>query len=66
MVKPVAGALDLVSKTSEGVKNTANFFDDKPNEKRERLPRVFYGFEQKFKNYTLQDAEIMYILESNY
>lgn len=45
VVKPVAGALDLVSKTSEGVKNTANFFDDKPNEKRERIPRVFYGFE---------------------
>lgn len=45
VVKPVAGALDFVSKTSEGVKNTANFFDEKPNETRKRLPRVFYGRE---------------------
>ena len=45
VVKPVTGALDLVSKTTEGVKNTANFFDDKPNEIRKRLPRIFYGQE---------------------
>lgn len=45
VIKPVTGALDLVSKTSEGVKNTANFFDEKPNEIRKRLPRIFYGEE---------------------
>jgi hypothetical protein len=28
VVKPVTGALDLVSKTSEGIKNTAHIFDD--------------------------------------
>lgn len=45
VVKPVVGAIDLASKTAEGVKNTANYFDDKPNEIRMRLPRVFYGEE---------------------
>ncbi|CAD8214972.1 unnamed protein product [Paramecium octaurelia] len=63
VIKPVTGALDLVSKTSEGVKNTANFFDEKPNEIRKRLPRIFYGEEQILRNYMLQDSEIMYILD---
>ncbi|CAD8076677.1 unnamed protein product [Paramecium primaurelia] len=63
VIKPVTGALDLVSKTSEGVKNTANFFDEKPNEMRKRLPRIFYGEEQILRNYMLQDSEIMYILD---
>lgn len=45
VVKPVVGVIDLASKTAEGVKNTANYFDDKPNELRVRIPRVFYGLE---------------------
>lgn len=53
VIKPVTGALDLVSKTTEGVKNTANFFDEKPNETRKRLPRIFYGEELILRNFML-------------
>jgi vacuolar protein sorting-associated protein 13A/C len=40
VVKPISGLLELVSKTTEGIKNTVND-DDKI--KMERLPRPFYG-----------------------
>ena len=53
VVKPVVGAIDLASKTAEGLKNTANYFDDKPNELRVRPPRVFYGKDSIFKEYIL-------------
>jgi hypothetical protein len=43
VAKPISGVLELVSKTTEGIKNTVNE-DDKI--KSERLPRPFYG---KFK-----------------
>jgi len=57
VIKPVAGVLDAVSKTTEGIKNTgkylkiikknlATYFDDKPNENRERNPKVFYRTEK--------------------
>jgi len=36
VVKPITGIIDVVSKTAEGLKNTASLFDDKPNETRER------------------------------
>ena len=45
IVKPVVGVMDLTSKTAEGIKNTANYFDDKSNETRFRPPRVFYSCE---------------------
>ena len=32
VMKPFIGVIDLVSKTSEGLKNTATHFDDKPVE----------------------------------
>lgn len=31
VVKPVVGVMDMTSKTAEGIKNTANYFDDKSN-----------------------------------
>ena len=36
VVKPITGVIDVISKTTEGIKNTALYFDDKPNEVRER------------------------------
>ena len=43
-MKPVSGGLDLVSKTTEGIKNTAHIFDKKKadEDERVRLPRIFY------------------------
>jgi vacuolar protein sorting-associated protein 13A/C len=42
ILKPATGILDLTSKTSEGLRNTAIYYDDKANEERVRYPRVFY------------------------
>lgn len=43
MIKPVAGILDAAAKTTEGIKNTVTYFDDKPNENRVRNIRPVYG-----------------------
>ncbi len=45
IVKPITGCLDAASKTTEGIKATVNYFDDKPNSLRWRPIRVFYSFE---------------------
>jgi vacuolar protein sorting-associated protein 13A/C len=45
VIKPVTGILDAAAKTTEGIKNTVNYFEDKPNEARERNIRPFYGLE---------------------
>jgi vacuolar protein sorting-associated protein 13A/C len=58
VVKPVAGVLDAASKTAEGIKNTATYFDQKPNEQRSRYPRAFYGKEQFYRQYIESDAEV--------
>ena len=65
VIKPVVGVIDFASRTAEGVKNTATYFDDKASELRIRPPRVFYQRDQIYKNYVLQDAELNYILASN-
>lgn len=49
VIKPVGGVLDATSKTAEGLKNTATYYDDKPNSERMRLPRVFYENERQAK-----------------
>ncbi len=57
LVKPIAGVFDATSKTAEGIKNTATHFDDKPNERRMRMPRVFYEKEGYIKMYSEQVFE---------
>ena len=59
VVKPITGLIDVVSKTTEGLKNTANIFDEKPNESRERSIRVFYGPDRCFKNFFTLDGDIV-------
>lgn len=51
VAKPVSGAMDFISKTSEGIKNTAGMFEDTKGlgKERVRLPRVFYSKERVFK-----------------
>jgi vacuolar protein sorting-associated protein 13A/C len=53
VAKPISGVLELVSKTTEGIKNTVN---DDLIFKMERLPRAFYG---KFK-YVIYNIYIIY------
>ena len=62
-MKPITGVLDAVSKTSEGVKNTALIFDKEKEDQRERDPRIFYGFDKIYENYKNDDVDIMRILK---
>ena len=63
IIKPVAGVLDFASKTAEGIKSTATHFDDKPNEARERAPRVFYEADKYYKTYSNIDCEMWTVLQ---
>lgn len=47
LIKPITGVLDLVSQTSEGIKNT---LAKEAENNRERWPRVFYGRFKYVKN----------------
>ena len=58
-LKPVSGGFDAAAKTAEGIKNTALYFNDKPNDKRIRNPRIFYGHESYYKAYRRFDSEIV-------
>jgi len=52
VVKPVSGAMDFISKTSEGIKNTAGSVEDIGlGSERIRLPRVFYSKDRIFKQF---------------
>lgn len=62
VVKPIAGALDMVSRSAEGIKNTANIFDKNTEYGKQREPRVFYGSSQLIQVYSKNDAELMEFL----
>lgn len=59
LLKPLSGALDLVAKTSEGIKNTCRIFEQKQKKGRMRMPRTFYGIQRKIKNFNEDDAFIV-------
>ena len=64
IVKPIGGIFDAVSQTTEGFKKTITIFDDKANEQKQRVPRVFYGSYRYFKIYSIEDANIMKTLKT--
>jgi len=66
VLKPTTGVLDAVSKTSEGIKNTATFFDEKPHDYKYRFPRAFYAEEKFIRIYFSSDAELMFHLEKHH
>ena len=43
VTKPLSGIFEGISKFSQGIKQTALFFQDGPNTTRSRPPRVFIG-----------------------
>jgi len=45
-LKPFSGGLDLLSKSTEGIKNTLKIFEAKLFKDRRRLPRPMYGYNQ--------------------
>ena len=57
--KPISGVFDFASHTTEGLKNTVTYFDDKANEMKMRKPRAFYGREKYFKRYVLFEADLL-------
>ena len=59
VVKPVTGILDLASHTTEGIKNTVTYFDDRANEEKKRKPRAFYARERYFKKYIKFEADLL-------
>jgi len=61
VVKPISGALDFFSKTSEGIKNTAGGPKDK-KVKRIRMIRPFYGRLQLIRGYNEFHAEVLHEL----
>lgn len=48
VTKPLSGVFEAVSKFSEGVKQTALFFQDGPNVTRSRPPRVFISSQEYY------------------
>lgn len=63
IIKPVTGVLDFAADTTEGIKNSALYFEDKPNENRMRCPRVFYGRTSELREFVVIDSEINNILQ---
>ena len=59
ITKPIGGMMDATSQTAEGLKKTITIFDDKANEMKYRIPRVFYGTARYFQTYNELDAKII-------
>jgi hypothetical protein len=57
-VKPLAGVFDMVSRSAEGIKNTANFNEELEFYKA-RYPRVIYGALRVIQVYNDEDAVLM-------
>lgn len=58
LVKPVTGAMDLVSKTSQGIEASASTEAHK-SEARLRPPRAFYGKEKVIRNFDIDHADLL-------
>lgn len=61
LVKPVAGAMDMVSKTSQGIEAGIQK-NSKQLTMRTRPPRVFYGKEKVIRNYEILHANMHLIV----
>ena len=60
VVKPISGVVDLVSKTTVGIKNTLTFDDEQTYQI--RYPRPFYGKFKKIRVYNWFDAKVIYFI----
>lgn len=58
VVKPVAGVFDMVSRSAEGIKNTANF-NDSVKYIKQRYPRVTYGPLRLLQVYNDEDSILL-------
>ena len=53
VTKPLSGIFEGISKFSQGIKQTALFFQDGPNGIRSRPPRVFIGQQEYYTSYSM-------------
>jgi hypothetical protein len=60
VVKPVSGVVDLISKTTDGIKNTWSYENEQIL--RQRFPRPFYGKFKAIKFYNWNDAEVIFAI----
>jgi hypothetical protein len=65
-IKPIAGGLDLIAKTTDGIKYNFKIFDEKNNDERIRWPRPFYGNELKITSYNSIDSYVLVYLNKMY
>ena len=61
VVKPVSGMLDMVSKTTEGIKNTVK---DDVVFVLDRLPRPFYGKFKLIRTYNLYHSQVIEVMNT--
>jgi vacuolar protein sorting-associated protein 13A/C len=62
ILKPITGVVDFASKTTQGLKNTALYLEDKPNDTRIRYPRVFYTECSVIREYNKVDSKLYSII----
>jgi len=62
--KPITGIFDFASKTTLGIKSTMSFFDPQPNTQPIRFPRAFYGKTLCYREYSINDAEVINLLKN--
>ena len=60
VAKPVSGVVDLISKTTDGIKNTLGYENDQVLQ--QRFPRPFYGKFKTIRDYNRNDAEVIYAI----
>ena len=59
VIKPISGGLDLVSKTTEGIKNNTMIFDKKVKKmNRVRSVRPLYGYRKIVRKSIIIDKKI--------
>ena len=60
-VKPIAGTMDLITKTPQGIANSAKTNDELVADERLRPPRPFYGVEKVIRDYDVAHANLLII-----
>jgi vacuolar protein sorting-associated protein 13A/C len=61
--KPVSGVVDFFSKTATGIKNNMTFADEEIFQ--QRFPRPFYGKFKNIRTYNLNDARVIYYINTH-
>ena len=61
-VKPIAGTMDMITKTSQGIENSQKNQADLLMEERLRSPRAFYGIDKIIREFDIVHANMLQIM----